>query len=58
LTVALIKPLFSGAKPNLKGVRVLDRTELLGLLGYTDKPVTLAEGMVIAGQDTHPAMTG
>jgi N12 class adenine-specific DNA methylase len=54
---ARIEALFAGARASLTGVRVLDRTELLGLLGYADKPVTLAEGKVIAGQAKHPAMT-
>lgn len=54
---ARIDALFAGEKAKLQGVRVLDRTELLGLLGYADKPVNLAEGKVIAGQSSHPKMT-
>lgn len=54
---ARIDELFDGAKANLKGVRVLDKADLLGLLGYADKPVNLFEGKVIGGQKNHPHMT-
>jgi len=52
-----IDELFLKKNPNLSGVKVLDRTELLGLLGYADKPISLAEGKLILGMTTHPNMT-
>lgn len=52
-----IDELFAGGKPNRIGARVLDRSDVLGLLGYADKPVVLAEGKVTVGQDNHPNMT-
>lgn len=52
-----IDKLFAGGKAGLAGVKVLDRTELLGLLGHADKAVYLAEGKVIAGLKNHPNMT-
>ena len=52
-----IDELFAGAKANLQGARVLDRSDVLGLLGHAGKPVLLAEGKVLAGRDNHPHMT-
>jgi len=47
----LFKP---GAKPNMKGgIRILDRSDVLGLLNYSDKPVELVEGKVIKGMGSH-----
>ena len=43
-----------GAKPNFQGVKILDRSDVLGLLGYGDKPVTLVESKVIQGKTNHP----
>ena len=54
---ARIDALFNGAKANLEGARVLDRSDVLGLLGMGEKPLFLAEGKVISGQQTHPRMT-
>ena len=54
---ARIDALFAGGKPTLDGVRVLDRSDMLALLGMGDGPVNLAEGKVTAGQDNHPHMT-
>lgn len=52
-----IDELFAGAPPALDGVRVLDRSDVLSLLGMGEGPVRLAEGKVIAGIDNHPRMT-
>lgn len=52
-----IDALFAGAKPALQGVRVLDRSDVLGLLGFENRPVVLAEGKVKAGQANHPRMS-
>lgn len=52
-----IDALFDGGKPGRFGARVLDRTELLGLLGYADKPVILQESKVVQGTKNHPEMT-
>lgn len=52
-----IDDLFNGGEANRLGVRVLDRSDMLDMLGYGDKPVVLAEGKVIAGQENHPEMT-
>lgn len=54
---ARIDALFAGGKARLDGVRVLDRSDVLGLLGHADKPVVLAEGKVLARQQNHPRMT-
>ena len=53
-----IDELFAGAKANVKdGVTVLDRSDMLDMLGFGDKPLKLAEGKVLAGIDNHPTMT-
>ena len=52
-----INELFAGGKANLEGVRVLDRSDVLGLLGYEDKPIVLAEGKVKSGIINHPRIT-
>nr|WP_311465178.1 PLxRFG domain-containing protein [uncultured Ottowia sp.] len=52
-----IDALFAGAKPALQGVRVLDRSDVLGLLGFENRPVVLAEGKVKTGQANHPRMS-
>jgi len=52
-----IDALFNSGKASLVGVKVLDRTELLGLLGHADKAVYLAEGKVMAGMANHPQIT-
>ena len=54
---ARIDELFAGGKANRVGARVLDRSDVLGLLGHAEKPVVLAEGKVLAGQQNHPRMT-
>lgn len=56
---ARIDALFAGEKaagPN-NGVRVLDSSDVLGLLGFGNGPVHLAEGKVLKSQDNHPQMT-
>ncbi len=52
---ARIDALFAGEKPALDGVRVLDSSDMLGLLGMGNGPVHLAEGKVNASK--HPNMT-
>lgn len=53
-----IDELFAGAKANVKdGVTVLDRSDMLDMLGFGDKPLKLAESKVLAGIDNHPQMT-
>lgn len=52
---ARIDALFAGAKAGLEGVRVLDRSDMLSLLGMGDGPVHLAEGKVVTAK--HPNMT-
>lgn len=52
-----VDALFAGEKPAgaNRGVRILDRSDVLALLGMGDGPVNLAEGKVAA--DKHPNMT-
>ena len=52
-----IDALFAGGKAQRVGQRVLDRSDVLGLLGHVDKPVLLQEGKVLQGQLNHPRMT-
>lgn len=52
-----IDELFSGSKANTVGAKVLDRTELLGLLGYADRPVFLQESKVLQNRTNHPEMS-
>ncbi|WP_440111786.1 PLxRFG domain-containing protein [Acidovorax sp. BL-A-41-H1] len=52
-----IDALFAGDPASRVGVKVLDRSDVLGLLGYPDQPVVLAEGKVRQGQDNHQRMT-
>jgi len=46
----LFKP---GAKANVKGVRVLDRSDVLGMMGFGKNPVTLVENKVIKNITAH-----
>ena len=48
-----IDALFAGARPALQGVRVLDRSDVLGLLGMSDGPVHLVESKVEQGRFHH-----
>lgn len=48
-----IDDLFNGGKANREGVKVLDNSDVLDMLGYGNLPVILAEGKVIAGQSNH-----
>lgn len=52
-----IDALFGGAKANLKGVRVLDKSDLLDMLGYGGMPVELNESKVVLNRKNHPEMT-
>lgn len=56
---ARIDALFAGEKaagPNA-GATVLDRSDVLAMLGFGDGPLRLAEGKVLRGQGNHPRMT-
>jgi hypothetical protein len=48
-----IDQLFSGEKPEGFGIKILDSSDVLDMLGYGDKPIHLAEGKVVAGQFNH-----
>lgn len=55
-----IDELFNGGNPNREGVKVLDRTDVLDMLGYGDKPLVLAESKVnkkVNGVANHPNIT-
>jgi hypothetical protein len=50
-----IGELFAGAEPNRSGVKVLDRSDVLDLLGYGDMPVVINEKHAIDdGRYNHP----
>lgn len=50
-----IDALFNGSKPNQQGVTVLDRSDVLDLLGFGDMPVVLNEKHAINdGRFNHP----
>ena len=53
---ARIEKLFAGEKAQL-GTAVLDRSDVMGLLGYPDVPLMLNERHLIDGFDSHPEMT-
>jgi len=48
-----IDALFNGDTANREGVTVLDNSDMLGMLGYKNLPVKLAEGKVIEGRFNH-----
>ncbi len=50
---ARIDALFDGEKAGRVGVKVLDSSDILGLLGHPDLPVHVNESKVIAGQHNH-----
>ncbi|MDO4642526.1 MAG: hypothetical protein Q4A74_01645 [Cardiobacteriaceae bacterium] len=52
-----IDELFSGRQANLKGVNIIDRSDVLDMLGYGDIPVQLDESKVVLNQTNHPEMT-
>ncbi|MDO5504807.1 MAG: JAB domain-containing protein [Pseudoxanthomonas suwonensis] len=58
---ARIDALFDGDTSGRQGVRVLDRADVIDLLGYGDKPLHLVESAVGKqrkdGSTAHPAMT-
>ena len=54
---ARIDALFAGGGANRVGVRVLDRSDVLSLLGFEGLPLVLRESKVIKGLSKHPAMT-
>ncbi|MFT4198847.1 MAG: hypothetical protein QM601_13270 [Pseudoxanthomonas sp.] len=43
---ARIDDLFAGGKPARQDVRILDRADILDLLGHGDKPLQLVESAV------------
>lgn len=53
---ARIDALFDGEKARA-GTRVLDRSDVMGLLGYPDVPLLLNERHLLDGQTQHPEMT-
>jgi hypothetical protein len=52
-----IDVLLNGGIANRIGVKVLDSSDLLGLLGFKDMPVHLVESKVVAGMSNH-GLTG
>ena len=54
---ARIDELFAGEKANRQGARVLDRSDVMGLLGHPGVPLVLAETHLIDGMTNHPEMT-
>ena len=54
---ARIDELFNGKPAGRVGVTVLDKSDVLDMLGYGGKPVVLQESKVIRGMDAHQAMT-
>ncbi len=55
---ARIDELFAGEPAAVgDGVTVLDRSDILDMLGFGDTPVRLVESKVIAGQTNHPKIT-
>lgn len=48
-----IDELFAGGKPKFKGVKMLDRADMLDLLGLGSGPLHIVEGKVMSGQDKH-----
>lgn len=54
---ARIDALFAGSKASRVGAKVLDRSDMLGLLGYSEMPVHLQESKVLQGLTNHPNMT-
>ena len=54
---ARIDELFAGEPANREGITVLDRSDILDLLGFGDTPVRLVESKVVSGQTNHPNIT-
>jgi hypothetical protein len=52
-----IDELFNGGKANLNGVHLLDKSDVLDMLGLGNMPVQLDEAKVILNQTSHPEMT-
>lgn len=48
-----IDELFNGGEPNRIGIRVLDSSDVLEMLGFGDKPVHLAESKIDDGRYNH-----
>ena len=53
---ARIDALFKGGKA-ITGTRVLDRSDVMGMLGYPDVPLMLNERHLLDGLTNHPEMT-
>lgn len=54
---ARIDALFAGEKANLSGVHLLDKSDVMDLLGLGNMPVRLDEAKVVLNQTNHPEMT-
>jgi hypothetical protein len=54
---ARIDELFAGGKPQLSGVHVLVKSDVLDLLGLGNMPVRLDEAKIILNQTNHDEMT-
>lgn len=52
-----IDELFNGAQASRDGVKILDRSDVLTLLGYGEKPVRVVESKITKGQLNHPKMS-
>jgi len=52
-----IDELFSGKKHNFYGIKILDRSNMLGLLENNTYPVYLVESKVIKGREKHEKIT-
>jgi hypothetical protein len=52
-----IDALFAGEPASRIGVKAMDSSDVMTMLGYEAKPVLLAEGKVIQGMENHPEMT-
>ncbi len=50
---ARIDALMGNDPANRIGVRILDRSDVLGMMGYSDSPVTLQESKVVQGRFNH-----
>lgn len=48
-----IDDLYAGAKPNIRGALMLDRADVLDMLGISDGPVHVAEGKILQGTVNH-----
>lgn len=52
-----IDALFTGAEPAAEGVRILDRSDIIGLVAGKERPLVLDERKLKLGQTNHPNIT-